>query len=94
MPAPFPSARAPQSRASVNATRDAIVHLVGDLDDAIVAAIEATGAAPHDVEDAARWAAGDAEQLGNAGRPLSAAAQAVYDILSTEPSFSPPERDR
>ncbi len=75
-------------------THDDIVHLVGDVDDATVVAIEATRATHTEIEEAVKWASGDAEQLGKAGRQLSAAAEAVYNILLTDPSFGPPERER
>ena len=90
MPAPSSRSRDP----SKPATRDEIAHLVGDVEDATVAAIEATGATYREVDEAARWAAGDAERLGKAGRTLSAMAHAVYNILLSEPSFGPPARER
>lgn len=75
-------------------TRDDIIRLVGDVDDATVMAIEATRATYVEIEKAVKWASGNAEQLGKAGRQLSAHAEAVYNILLTHPSFAPPERER
>lgn len=75
-------------------TRADVLHLAGDLDDAAVAAILATQATYLEIEEAVRWAAGEAEQLGKSGRALSPAAAAVYDILSSDPAFTPPDRDR
>lgn len=40
-----------------------------------------------EIEEAVRWASGDAEHLGKSGRSLSPAAGAVYDILSSDPAF-------
>ncbi|HTY65638.1 MAG TPA: hypothetical protein VMH36_03240 [Alphaproteobacteria bacterium] len=75
-------------------THDDIIHLVGDVEDATVMAIEATRATYVEVEEAVKWATGDAEQLGKAGRPLSGPAEAVYNVLLTDPAFAPPGRER
>ncbi len=71
-----------------------VTHLTGDIDDATVAAILATKASYVEIEEAVKWASGDAEQLGKSGRGLSPAAEAVYDILMADPTFEPPESDR
>ena len=71
-----------------------VTHLTGDLEDATVAAILATKATYVEIDEAVKWASGDAEQLGKSGRELSAAAEAVYDILTADPTFEPPEADR
>lgn len=88
------SAKSARSRSVSKPTRDEIVHLVGDVEDATVMAIEATQATYVEIEEAVKWANGDAEQLGKAGRPLSGPAEAVYNILLTDPAFAPPERER
>ncbi len=75
-------------------THDDIIHLVGEIDDATVMAIEATRATYVEIEEAVKWASGNAEELGKAGRQLSAHAEAVYNILLTDPSFAPPDRER
>lgn len=74
-------------------TREEVVQIVGDLDDAVVAAILATGAAVSEVEEAAWRATGKAVSRAEA-QPLSAPAEAVYDILVTTPTFAtePDER--
>lgn len=82
------------AKSSPPVTRADVVHLAGDVDDATVAAILGTNASYTEIEEAVRWAGGDAEQLGKAGRGLSPAAEAVYDILTSDPTFSPPDRDR
>ena len=66
-----------------------VMHLVGDIDEAVVAAILATKASYQEIAEAAKWAEGDAEQLGKSGHVLSPAAEAVYDILTTDPTFTP-----
>ena len=81
-------------RNTTRPTHDDIIRLVGDVDDATAAAIEAARATYIEIEEAVKFASGDAEQLGKAGRPLSAAAEEVYNILLTDPAFSPADRDR
>lgn len=74
-------------------TREQIIDLVGDVDDATVMAILRTGASYLEVEEAARRASGEATAaVGPA--PLSGPATAVYEILLTEPDFAPPANDR
>ncbi len=75
-------------------TRADVTSLAGDLDDATVAAVIATKATYVEIEEAVKWASGDAEQLGKSGRDLSPAAEAVYDILMADPTFEPPDADR
>jgi hypothetical protein len=82
--------RSDKSRAP---TREQIVGLVGDIDDAAVVAILKTGASYVEVEEAARWAAGEAIAPVER-RPLSGPASAVHDILVTEPTFNPAPGDR
>ena len=87
------------TRQSASPSPTAVTHadvtrLAGDLDDATVAAVLATKATYVEIEEAVRWAAGDAEQLGKSGRQLSPAAEAVYDILTADLTFEPPEADR
>lgn len=69
-----------------------VVHLAGDLDDAVVAAILRSGATYRDVEEAAQYAAGTDEALGKERLELGPAAQAVYDILTSDPEFLAPGR--
>lgn len=77
-------------RSSSAPTRDQIISLIGDVDDATVVAILGTGASYVEIEEAARWAGGEAiaaiERV-----PLSRAASAVYDILVTLPAFAASE---
>ena len=65
-----------------------VVHLVGDLDETAITAILATKASYVEIEEAVKWATGDAEQLGKSGRALSPSAEAVYDILMADPAYA------
>jgi hypothetical protein len=85
----------PISHARANAPRrQDVIHLAGDLDDAAIVAILATGASYLEIEEAVKWAGGDSEQLAKAGRTLTPPAQRVYDILVTDPGFVPPGPER
>jgi hypothetical protein len=71
-----------------------VIHVLGDVDDAIVAAILETGATYGELEEAQIWALGDIAELGKEGHELSPAAAAVYDILLNDPAFLDMERER
>jgi hypothetical protein len=76
-------------------TREDIVGLVGDVDDAAIMAILETGASYVEVEEAARRTAGETtDPVERERHPLTGAAAAVYDILVTEPTLIPPRHDR
>lgn len=75
-------------------TRAEVIHVLGDVDDAIVAAILETGATYGELEEAQLWALGDIAELGKEGHELSSAAAAVYDILMNDPAFLEMERER
>ena len=89
----MPEARKPPRR-TPSPTRDEIVGLLGDVEDALVAAVQARGASLEDIAEAVRWATGDAEQLGKDKRQMSPAAEAIYDLLMSDPSFASAERER
>lgn len=80
-------------RSSTPPTREEIVQLVGDLDDAAAAAILATGASFAEVEEAARRATGEVDTAAEA-HPLSPRAEAVYDILQSIPAFARDAEER
>ncbi len=69
-------------------TRAEIIGLVGDIDDATVMAILRTGASYVEIEEAARWAGGEAIPVVEPA-PLTGPAAAVYDILLADPTFAP-----
>lgn len=75
-------------------TRAEVIHLFGELDDAVVAAILRTGATYAELEEAKIRALGDAADLGKERHEPSPAAAAVYDILMHDPTFLGMERDR
>lgn len=75
-------------------TRAEVIHVLGDVDDAIVAAILETGATYGELEEAQIWVLGDIAELGKEGHELSTAAAAVYDILMSDPALLEMERDR
>jgi hypothetical protein len=57
--------------------------IVGDLDDAKIAAILATGANAEQLEEAMAWASGESDVMGELERPLEGVVATVYDILMT-----------
>ena len=75
-------------------TLDEIISLVGDLDDAVIAAIFATGASYAEIEQAARWAGTEMEESKPNAHGLSAIAEQVYDILVADPNFVGEEERR
>jgi phosphoglycolate phosphatase-like HAD superfamily hydrolase len=62
-------------------------HIVGDLDDAKIAAILATDATVEELEEAAAWASGESDVMGDLERPLEGVVATVYDILMTDEEF-------
>lgn len=72
----------------VGPTREQIIGLVGDVDDATVMEIIKTGASYVEVETAARWASGEAAAE---SEPLTGPARSVYDLLLLLPAFAPRE---
>jgi phosphoglycolate phosphatase-like HAD superfamily hydrolase len=58
-------------------------HILGDLDDAKIAAILATEATPEELEEVAAWASGESDVMGELERPLEGVVATVYDILMT-----------
>ncbi len=75
-------------------TRDDVIHLAGDVDDDVVTAILGTGATYVEVEEAVKWALGNAEELPKQARRLSPAAEAVYGILASDPAFLGDDSER
>jgi hypothetical protein len=66
--------------------------IAGDLDDAKIAAILATGANAEQLEEAMAWAPGESDVMGDLERPLAGVVARVYDILMTGEEF-PEDRD-
>jgi hypothetical protein len=90
MPKKKPSKAPPR----VRPTHDEITSLVGDLDDAVIAAIFQTGASYAEIEQAARWAGTDLEEAKPNSHGLSPLAEQVYDILVGDPNFVGEEERR
>jgi hypothetical protein len=60
---------------------DEIRRIAGDVGDARIAAIMATGASTEELEEAVAWAAGESDVMGEARLPLSGVVARLYDIL-------------
>jgi hypothetical protein len=75
-------------------THDEIISLVGDLDDAVIAAIFETGANYAEIEQAARWAGAEMEEPKPNSHGLSLLGEKVYDILVADPNFVGEEERR
>jgi len=58
------------------------------LADARITAIVATGATIVQLEEAAAWAAGESDAMGELERPVSGPVAAIYDILTAEEEYT------
>ena len=70
-------------------THDAVAALVGDLEDAKIAQILATGATPKDLDEAIAWAESESDVMGKMERRLDEPAVSVYRILMTRKELEP-----
>lgn len=75
-------------------TSQEIRTVVGEVEDATVAALLALGLTYAELELAAKHATGNSEELGKPPRPLQGRAAEACDILLGDPAFEPVERDR
>ena len=66
--------------------------IAGDLDDAKIAAILATGANAEQLKEAMAWASGESDVMGDLERPLTGVVAQLYDVLMTGEEF-PEDRD-
>lgn len=73
-------------------THAQIAEIVGDIDDAMAAAIIATGATFEELEEAVAWAAGESDVMGDLRLRASAVVGEVYDLLTAEEKLGD-ERD-
>jgi hypothetical protein len=64
-----------------------VAHLVGDLEDATIAAILATGATYAEIEQALKWLGGGREEPRLNSEGLNPTAEIVYDILLADPAY-------
>lgn len=69
-------------------TAEQIIDIVGSLTDARIMAIIATGANVEEVEEAAAWADGESDVMGDLRLRATGPVAAVYDILRTEEKYA------
>ena len=72
-------------------THDMVVSVVGELTDAKVAQIIATGATMEELEEAVAFAAGEDDVMGEARVPAAGRVAEIYDILTLEEEFGEEE---
>lgn len=65
-----------------SATSDDVRHMLGDVDDTLVAEILASRPSLRDLNDAALWWRGDGDLIAREHRELSAQALAIVEALS------------
>ncbi len=70
------------------ATASDAVEILGPMPDARVAAILATGATVEQLEEAAAWAAGESDVMGELRRPVIGPVAEVYDILTADEALA------
>ena len=80
-----------QSKTSGHLTHDAVVERVGDLEDAKVAEILATGATIGELDEAIAWAESESDAMGEMEKRLDERTAQIYRILLTRKA---PEPDR
>jgi hypothetical protein len=71
-------------------SHDDVVHLVGDLEDNVIASILATGATYEEIEQAVKWLGASGEERLHA-HSLTPTAELVYDILLSSGKFNSDE---
>lgn len=69
-------------------TAEQIIDIVGPLTDARVMAIIATGATIEEIEEAAAWAEGESDVMGDLRIRAAAPVAAVYEILTAEEKYA------
>lgn len=69
-------------------TAEQIVDIVGPLTDARIMAIIATGANVEEIEEAAAWADGESDVMGDLRLRATGPVAAVYDILRAEDKYA------
>jgi hypothetical protein len=85
------TARSDIRNANAPVTPEDVRQLVGDVDDADIAAIIATGATPAELEQAWMRAQGYGDAEDRNGGPLTGAAAEVFELLS---AYRQQDRDR
>jgi hypothetical protein len=74
-------------------SRDDVAHLVGDLEDATIAAILATGATYGEIEQALKWAGAGPDEPRLNAHGMTPTAEQVFDILLSDPSYAEAEQE-
>lgn len=72
-------------------TRDDVAHLIGDLDESVIAAILATGATYSEIEQALKWVGAGPEEPRLNAHGLTPTAELVCDILLSTAEFGEEE---
>ena len=80
------------SQAAAGLGRAEILSIAGNIDDAKVAAIEASGATAEQLEEAVAWAAGLSGVMSKERRPLAGVVARLHEILTADEDFGD-ERD-
>lgn len=75
-------------RAHAKATASDVLEILGPMPDARIAAILATGATIKQLEEAAAWAAGESDVMGEMRRPVTGPVAGVYEILTADEALS------
>ena len=70
------------------ATASDAVEILGPMPDARIAAILATGATVEQLEEAAAWAAGESDVMGDLRRPVIGPVAEIYEILTTDEALA------
>jgi hypothetical protein len=65
-------------------TPEDVTHILGELDEARIAAILASGANAEEIEEAAAWMSGESDVMGELERPLAGVVAQVCEILSAD----------
>ncbi len=81
-------AKHPEAGDKPQVTAEQIIDIAGPLTDARVMAIIATGATIEQIEEAATWADGESDVMGDLRLPGTSLVAAVYDILRTEEKYA------
>lgn len=68
-------------------TAELIAESLGEISDAKMAAVLATGATVEEFEEALAWATGESDVMGELEKRLDGTAALVYDILTSEEQF-------
>ena len=74
-------------------SREDVVYLVGDLEDATIAAILTTGATYQEIERALQWAGAGVDEPRPDAHGLTPRAEEVFDILLSDPAYADEERE-